>query len=479
MEQLLSKRMSRVNIFSIFWALVGVVCSGICFISEIRNGWELLFLPPLVCGLSVFVFGRAYTYWKDNIAFVIIFLSIAVRYFATPVLMVLSGSHLFNPTAESFRVASIVYCYEIIVLLFCIDYFWTKHKAKRHKVVCELKRERADFELSWAGWLFLMMLLALVVVRGHLGNVFSHLSTWWNRFENNDVLYTYDLVAVEVIKSALVLSLVSFFAKLYYKNNGFLKILFLVLALCVAVSNTMLYQYENRTSIIQLFLSTMYLFISFFPHKKKSIVPLFVIGGTVLVGIIFYEMNISTSSAKNSLTSISKSAELYVTGPSMVAKTRDTYYLVREDFGLRNIWADFVKGFHFFDMLPFLRPIYRTAVSIPRTNDLFVASLDGSTCICPNYTFATYYASSYFGWLLEAVFILLIIKLICFVDDKKSRINDACFNYGFVYFELLLAQAVFVNNFFLLWHAFTMMPAWLLIFAWVNRWGRKTKIICT
>ena len=39
--------------------------------------------------------------------------------------------------------------------------------------------------------------------------------------------------------------------------------------------------------------------------------------------------------------------------------------------------------------------------------------------------------------------------------------------------ETLLGQAIFVNNTFLLWHAFTNLPFWLLVFVWVNNLGKK------
>ena len=110
------------------------------------------------------------------------------------------------------------------------------------------------------------------------------------------------------------------------------------------------------------------------------------------------------------------------------------------------------------------------------TNALFVESLGGLTYILPNYSLWTYYVTDIFGWVFEIFSIYLVVKIIGYVDEKRTKSGDACYYYALAYVETLLGQAIFVNNTFLLWHAFTNLPFWLMVFAFVNNFGNKIKL---
>lgn len=124
------------GIRNIVLALAGVVAALVCGTGTVEEGLEIMFLLPMAFTICSLIFSRAFSYWRDNVAFVIIFASIIIRYLATPVLMSLSGTALstVTPTPGYYRLAILIQVFELIVTLAIIDYVWTRHKIKSKTV---------------------------------------------------------------------------------------------------------------------------------------------------------------------------------------------------------------------------------------------------------------------------------------------------------------------------------------------------------
>ena len=463
-------------------SFVGLVITVICALNPaVRQGYELLFLLPLSFSIVRIFFWKAFSYWKDSIALVLIFASIYVRYLITPLVMAVSGTCISTFTAqpEYYQLAIFIQIYELLVVLAAISYIWGKHKRTKttDQKTAIFRDKPAEFKLTFLGVVFVVLLVVLVVSRGHLSNVFSHYSTWWYISEDKTDLYFYDLMAIEVCKSIIAISLISILSKWYHRSKSlFIRGTLFFLAFSIGIVITMVYQYTQRTALAQLFLSVMIMLISFFPDKKRPLFIVFGIGGTAFVLYTFatgsMQFEIGGENA-NFLEKTAKMAELYVSGPSMVAITQEKYDWIRSQFTFETYFSDFVNTTHIFGLIPFLRGINNLVGGVPTSNQLFVDSLGGLTYILPNYSLWTYYSTYLFGWLFEALSIIVVLKIICFIDNRKYVHNDAFFYYGMAYTEILLGQAIFVNNSFLLWHAFTNMPFWLLMFWYVNRLGEK------
>ena len=310
--------------------------------------------------------------------------------------------------------------------------------------------------------------------------MFSHYSTWFTTSNDFSPIFYYDLISVEIVKSVLGITLISLFAKWYRTTSGrFDRFVAFILALAVGLAMTYYYNYEQRTQLAQLIVSSLVVLLAFFPRQKKTLLFIFVLGGGILLGYVFASgtMGYETGgSNEGMIEELAEMAELYVSGPSMVAITQQNYNWVRENMTLSTYLSDFINTVHVFGMFPFLRGINNLVAGIPTTNMLFGESLGGLTYILPNYSLWTYYTTNVLGWIFEVGAIYVVIKLICVVDKLKIKKNDACYYYAFAYTETLLGQAIFVNNTFLLCHAFTNLPFWLLVFAFVNEMGRKIGI---
>ena len=479
--QINNSRTSSIRMINLVCVSSGMVAILLCSLATVAEGLEILFLLPVAFTICSFLFSRAFSYWRGNVAFVIIFTTIFVRYLATPVLMTLSESALttVHPPPGYYRLAIFIQIFELVVTLAIIDHVWTCHKKKICLSTNLYHTKAIDFKLTWLGALFLVALAALIIVRGHLTDLINRYSTWWHISEDFSAIYFYDFISVEIIKSVVGIVFIAFFARCYRKTTSrFNKFIYYILAMAIGICMTMFYMYDQRTALVQLVISSMIILLAFFSSKKKLSFTIFGIGGGLLVAYVFatgsmqYEIGgINDGMIKE----LSKMAELYVSGPSMVAITQQKYGWVRDNMSAMTYLSDFITTTHIFGMFPFLRGINNMVANIPTTNILFVESLGGLTYILPNYSLWTYYVSDIFGWLFEIVSIYLVIRVICYIDEKKKKVGDACYYYALAYVETLLGQAIFVNNTFLLWHAFTNLPFWLLIFAYINNLGNKIK----
>lgn len=475
-----NKHYTFLTMKSLFIASIGLVISVVCKAYIYTEGLNTVFLLPLSFAFMRLIFLRAFSYWKDNIALSIIFLSIYVRYLVAPFFIALSGSGVttVSPSAFYYKLSVIIMILELTVTLLIIDQVWTKYKKKHLKKVYKRTNfQPAEFHLSWSGFLCLIAILVLIFSRGHLSNVFSHYSTWWSISEDRSELYFYDLIAVDLIKSVLAIWFISFFAKNYRNSKSWLikKVCFL-LSLIVAVAMTMFYQYTLRTALVQLFLSVMIMMIAFFPDQRRLLLTIFGIGGVAFTFFVFSTgtMRFDDSTTKGTvINEIAKNAELYVSGPTMVAITQEKYEWVRSQISFSTYFSEIVNSVHIFGMFPFLRSISDLVSSVPTANELFVDSLGGLTYILPNYSYWSYLGTNLFGGVFEVVSIYFTVKLISFSDWKRRKTNDACLHYSLTYTDILLGQVIFVNNTFLFTHAFTNLPLWLLIFFWVNAFGNR------
>lgn len=482
MNSIMNKKSQSFGISNFILAFAGIMATMLCACFKVTDGLELLFLLPAAFTVCSFAFYRVFSYMYDNLALAIIFATIFVRYLITPVLITVSKGALSTvyPTPNYYRLAICIQVFELFAVLIIVDKIWTKYKKKMNFFVNNASEKVIDFKLSWIGFLFLVALAVIVLRRGHLNDLINRYSTWWYISKDMSAIYYYDYIAVEIIKSVIGIVLISFFAKRYRRANfPFVRAIYFILAITVSLCMTMFYMYDSRTALAQLVLSSMAVMLGFFPERKKLLITVFVGGGGAFVAYVFasgsmrYEIG---GENEGFLSNLCKMSELYVSGPSMTAITQQNYDWVRQNMSIMTYVSDFVKTSHVFGMFPFLRGINNMVENIPTSNALFVESLGGLTYILPNYSLWTYYVTDIFGWLFEIASVYAVIRIICYVDKKKKNSADAFYYYALAYVEILLGQAIFVNNTFLLWHAFTNLPFWLLIFVLVNRFGNKIKI---
>ena len=447
-----------------------------------NSGLSLLFLLPFTFAITTFFFYKEYTYCRHSFGLVVLYASSFVRYVISPVLIVLSQSTVSTIHANNndYLYAIIVEVFELLVTMTVIRVIWPKH-LRRKKQAIEQNHYDPDsitFHLSWTGFAFVVLLTGLVLMRGHLDNIFSHLSTWFYRVENKESVYGYDMMAFNIVKTVLFLLIVSGMKYIYGRINQ--KNIPVIIALAAGILNTMFYEYRERTDLALLVIATFFVLSYAFPRSKKVLGYIFGIGGVALVALIFMEgtlhYKVGSSISTVNIADYSKMAELYTTGPSVLANARMIYEEMRHSMTFMTFAKDVVKSFDPFSTLPFLRFVLNAVSGSPSSVELYVTSIGGLAYIIPNHSLASLYVGDVLCWLLEPVFIILNIKLLGWFERKIYSISDLAQVYAITSIVTMVGMGVFCNNFQLMLHSFSSLPLWLLIFSYVNNIGNKISL---
>lgn len=442
-----------------------------------NKGLSLLFLLPLSFATSLLLFGREYSYFKESFGLTILYLSAAVRYILTPLLIVLSQSVVNTIIANDgdYFYAVIVEVIELYIVMIAIRFVWPSHLIKQDLIKQHnlYDPDHVGFHLSWAGVVFVILMVAMVLLRGHLGNIISHLSTWFNRVYNRDDLYSYDLMAFNIVKTVIFLLFVSA-AKNVYDRTSF-KVLPVIIAIVAGLFNTNFYVFSERTDLAILVISSFFVLRYAFPKNKKMLGVIFGTGGVLLVAMVFMEgtlqYQVGTSVSTVRLADYEKVIELYTTGPSVLASARMHYDSMRSMISFMTYMKDLVQSCDLFGTLPFLRFILNAVSGGKSSVEIYVMSIGGLSYIIPNHSLASLYVGDILSWFLEPVFIYLNIKLLGWFERSMFKINDLAQVYAIISIVTMVAMGVFCNNFQLMLHSFSSLPLWLLIFSYVNNLG--------
>lgn len=442
-----------------------------------NKGLVILFMLPLSFSISILLFGREYAYMKESFGLSVIYISAAVRYIATPFLIAVSHSVVDTISANEsdYLYAVIVEIIELFLVMLTIRYTWPKHlqKQERIKQQFQFDFERVGFRLSWIGLLFVVAMVALVVMRGHLYNILAHLSTWGNRVNNKEDLYNYDLMAFNIVKTVIFLLIISVAKKVYDRTS--LKGLSLLIAIIAGLFNTMLYVYNERTDLAILIIASFFVLRYAFPKNRKMLGVVFGVGGVLLVAMVFMEgtlnYEIGSSISTVNISDYSKIAELYTTGPSVIANAHMNYQYMRSQVNFMSFAKELVKSFDFFSTLPFLRFILNAVSNGRYSVEIYISSIGGLSYIIPNHSLAALYAGDILCWLLEPLLIILNIKLLGWFERTMFKINDLMQVYAVFSIVTMVAMGVFCNNFTLMLHSFSSLSLWLLVFSYINNLG--------
>ena len=471
------KRRGKINI----WAWSSILCFGISFFiacSDVPNkGLSVLFLLPLSFAISLLVFSREYSYMKESFGLTILYVSAVVRYIVTPLLIVLSQSVVNTIMANDgdYFYAVIVEVIELFIVMLSIRIVWPKHLAKRERIKQQnlYDPEHIGFRLSWTGLAFVALMMAMVLLRGHLGNIISHLSTWFYRVNNREDLYNYDLMAFNIVKTVIFLLLVSA-AKLTYDRTS-LKALALIIAIIAGLFNSNFYVFTERTDLAVLVISSFFVLRYAFPRNRKMLGVIFGVGGVLLVAMVFMEgtlqYQVGTSVSTVDLADYAKVAELYTTGPSILANARMNYQSMRSMVTFMTYAKDLVKSCDLFGTLPFLRFVLNAVIRGQSSGEIYMMSIGGLSYIIPNHSLASLYVGDILCWVLEPIFIILNVKLIGWFERNIFKINDLAQVYAVISIVTMVAMGIFCNNFQLMLHSFTSLPLWLLLFSYINDLG--------
>lgn len=425
----------------------------------IVSGMECLFLLPLSCAICTFVFQSAILKTYRKFPFLCLYLVLFVRYVVAPLFMSMNNICQFmNCNKESYFFAIIVMMVELFSIFIAINHFYRNTNYKddeKTEVELNFERERYYAPLSIIGIIFIVALIVLVWMRGHLQNVFDHLSILNTQNYSDDELFNYDFDVVIAIKTLIALQIIFLGYRISRRSNG--KFLFVLLSVGGALLNIFIYDSTARSNLLCTAFATVLLLSRLFPQYKKPII-LSVIGGVIILifGLVL-NSNFwwAQGDAHNiisgyGLKRLALTFESYTNNVSTIAWGFSNYQNARQIIGLDNYFAEFFGNFGFFAW-PGLRTIREvfTGGALHITN--IFREMINYHAIIPSSIHGVWMFGPVFGTIFDVLFYWYLIKSIKYVNDKRNSQNNIYYYYWLLLIEWTLALGPIYNLWILLY----------------------------
>jgi hypothetical protein len=476
--------MSKVNhIKSITYKFYGTIISLFvmvfvtCF-PKADDGLEMLFLLPAALALGSALLGDVFRYWKDSVGLLILYGLICVRYLITPMLIAVSGNTvaLVNPSKEGYLFALIMMVVELFVVLISISLVW-KPIVGLDEDICK----KQEFRLTWVGVFAVMSLVALLIFRGNLPNVFSHFTSFLRYSTSQLDLFTFDMIGVLILKAFIFIAIVVWASKHYKRSESVInKFFFAAIGIIIAIGNIIFYDHQARAMLAEIIVGTAATLIYCYPKLKKIIILFFSTGAIILVGsafmtgTLFFNLGEVSLSNTNNMNRLSEVAELYSNNVSMMAFAYDQYSNISNQMSILTYFSDLINNLGFIT-IPGFRIIYYIFLNVPTTASFFMASLAGAGYILPMAGQTLYYGGISFGWLLDIIAFIICIRLMYYFHKKGKRSNNAGYIYVLAYCEVICSLTL-INNFGIMLNTLTGIPLLLYLFLKLNEIGKKVLI---
>lgn len=457
----------------IFFALFSIAATFIVLLSncDIR-GLEFLFLLPLSFAIACGYFGGFIAFCRQSIGMLVLFFIMLLRYVICPALICLSNSvvHGLNVSSGGFRWAILMMLIELWTVVFACNYFWPKAIMRNDALEHHLGVK--PYKLTWTGVLFLLAMAVLLLVRGHLPNVISHMSFWRTAATATDDLYTYDFDAVILIRTVISISLIAYLGKKAkkYKND----IVFFSFALVAAAVNVIFYKYDTRSTIVETAIATAFVLFYCFPKRRKTTLLIAAIALCLLIGENFLGGTVRVGYGHRTdreyvLQQFSMMTELYTNNVSTEGYAFDKSEWIKQGMSFGTFFSDFFNllGITSLPGLRFFRVLFS---NIPTTFSLFMKSLSGKGYILSNAGWAYCYGGIIAGWLFDILIHVAIVWSIVFFWMQRMKIRNEWTIYLCTYCEVICAVTI-MNNILIMVAELTALPIYLLCFKIVNDWG--------
>lgn len=438
----------------------------------VKNGLEFLYLLPLSLAVFSLLFGDVFLLYRKNVALFIIFFIIILRYLVTPFLISYTNHTVstLNPSPEGFKFAILMMIIELLVVLASIKYFWKKDNNKT------IKKENKDytFKLSSFGAILIILTSMLLFLRGNMSNVFDSLTFFMNFSEQKEPVFTYDLLLFMVLKTIVFLSVASWAKTKYSKSKSMFKYVYILIALLFAGLNFLFYDADQRTMLAQLGIGTASVLVVLFPKQKKHFIVLILILVIIMLtvnfttGTLFYDQDID-------LKWTSEVFELYTANVSTMAHSYDIYGYVRNGMTEFTFLSDLVRYFGLITF-PGLRNIFYYFLNISSTPELFQSTLLADKAyIMTTAGFSIYHGTLAFGWIINILTYIFMIKFIYEINLKQKATKHIGFVYMYSFIQIL-ASLILINNLLLFYKGVTGYILLVYIFIKINDIGiRKVK----
>lgn len=404
---------------SIFVFISGLLASYYILNNVNHNGYELLFVLPILFGLMFALFLLP-TMLRLNNIYIYAFIIISyVRYVVSPFLITYTGLYegrsLVSPMYSSIEVALKLMMYELIIVSLAHWIVFKNYKNENNKITnneCQKTYSSNNFVyILFVTLIFGISLIFPVSLQSF--NFFSIAPSYIKVHELNsfNLLIFYSLIVSKFIIFVLIIKRLH----LQYQLNKnliypFLSFIWLVINLGIIYGN-------NRADYVVTSIASILIFNYLFPkYGKIFILPLVLIFGIVLSGINSFRNHASYSGELDWIKDLAYTLQIYLAGPYNVAISYEVSLINESSRNLLNLMYELLRPLFGINVL--MQNIdYQTTVEFFNQRIFFTEQISQIIPMIGQGYF-------YFGFVFSPIFSVLFIFLVKTLMNIKEKSND-------------------------------------------------------
>lgn len=477
------KNENKISVLQAFCLAVSALATLIiCVNPIIDKGLELLFLLPLSCVVCLVLFWQTIEKTINQIGILMLYIIVGIRYIISPLLMSISQSTVAGLECSSFSyfLAIISAIIELFVLFIILKKLYSNLDTT--ELFEQYQDEIHEPRISLIGIVVFAAMCGLLLIRGHMDNVLSHISFLSNFKYAKEELYTYDFQCFMSLKTIIILLLITFFYKCYRVSSRMTKPIWIILTLVVAMINIAFYDNTARAVLVITALSTMTILFRLFPSNKKMFGFILLVAMVFLVGTIFmtdtlYFFNnegVFVLNGGSSIQHLSNIVELYCNGITNVAYGFERYNQAGNLITIDTYFSDFISQIGFLSF-PGLRAILFMVKDVPNFTDVYRAIAGGKDYIVPPIIHSLYWGTAFFALPLNILYYYVILRFQRWLLIKRAFSTDVYYIYLFVYSELFCGFCMCYDMWIEI-HAITGFVIYTYIIIVFNKLGRRVRL---
>lgn len=437
------------------------------------GGIGIFFLLPLSFTLCCILFKKILPYHRGGFGLKVLYTVIVVRYVAIPFFTCYTGSFsgLLRYPTDAFDYGVIMQIIELLVTCIVIRcYFEKTYNKCCDKYGLGQKKHYYD-NLSLGGWLVILFSLFVISRRG-LGTMLASMRFMvLSESLEKEAMYGYDIWMAHTLLAFLVIVISAVFQKREETKPSPFNILIPLIITILSCSASF---GDNRMTSVYFAVSGIAVLMTAFPRRKATIVativPVFlvVIVSFTMIKNFGYDVTSGGDSGVGD-DDLVATLSAYVSTTQNIAKAYHMYGLYGDRMSIANVISDFFSGIVIFQ-LPMFHGITRSILSTPSS----IALASTSTEVVPMAGQALFYGGYAFGWLIDIIFFVVLIRLLlltdCYSKIEKRLGNRYLLTWVSVTFGMLMTY-----NLLLIWFSINYVPLFTLFALWLNRTIRLNK----
>lgn len=464
----------KTKILTYLLIVVGIYTTAYVWVRTPKmDGLYPYFLLPFSFTVCCALFHKILPYHRNGWGLKVIYIVILVRYIAIPFVTCSIGAYggMLRYSPEACNYGVFMQIIELFVTCIVIRFSFAKTYNK-----CSLKyglgNKKHYYDNLTLGGVFVILFSLFVISRRGLGKMLASMRFLvLSQGLEEEAMYGYDQWMAHTLLAFLVIVVTASFQLREDKNPSAFNI---ILPLIFAFFSCSLSFGNNRMTSVYYAISAIAILFMAFPKRKAAIVSTIV--PTFLVVIVSFTMikqfGYDVTSGGNAgveeddlVTTLSA----YVSTTQNIAKAYDMYGLMGNRMSIDNVVSDFVHGIVILQ-LPMFHGLTQSIMATPTTTTLAstgseVVPLAGQTL---------FYGGYAFGWLIDIVLFVIIIRLLLLTDCYSKMERRLGNKYLLTWISVTFGMAM-TYNLVIIWTSLNATPLFTFAALWINRKIRVNK----